>query len=303
MRNEEVIIKAAKIIVDDNNKVYKLSAKEVAYIIYATDGNGTQDRFITKKTLTAPQEWKNAFQRAGFTNVNVKPFGTMTIDGGVGGDLDIGEVTADLFNNSTNRPKINYSESPSRDNPYGGTQNIPADSRLGMPSIDTTNELQEFMLSKLKSSEDRIRAGWYGGTLVDWIDKLKSDTEGSSIKEILDMEFPYMNNSTLEKHLLDRQLKLEDYNPSKYEIKYFAITMRTLEFYLTQTGFKFLDVPENRVKDQLEKIIQSAMTFKKHKHYGQKEMSEYHKTHKERIAKDQDDTKDAIYYLLRSMFA
>ena len=38
-----------------------MSAKERAFIIYATDGSGTQDRFITTKNLRNELDWKNQF--------------------------------------------------------------------------------------------------------------------------------------------------------------------------------------------------------------------------------------------------
>ena len=304
MRNEESIIKVAKKIAEDNNKLYKLSSFGSAYIIYATDGHGTQDRFITRKNTLSPLDWKNAFEKVHFTNVVVKPFGYKTMEGGVEGDLDISQVTDEFYNNATNRPKINFVENPSQENPYGGNQSIPTDSRLTAPTADTSNELQKYIFEKLQNDENqRIRAGWYGGPLIAWINKLKADTEeGKEIKKILEMEFPYMENSLLEKHLHDRKLSFEDFEPTRYEIKYFAIVMASLEYYLSTPGIEFVDVPEKRVKDQLDSIITKAQSFRKHKHYGQEEMNEYYNTHESRIEKFQDDTADAIDYLLRSMF-
>lgn len=302
MRTEEIIIKLAKEIVSENNKIYKMSAKERAFIIYATDGSGTQDRFITTKNLRNEMDWKNQFESVGFTNVVVRPFGTNTLEG-VSGDLDFSEVTVDLFTNSTNRPKINYLETPNRANPYKGSQDIPADARLSAPSCDDTNELQKFIFDTLeKNDEARIRAGWYGGPLVDWLKKLEADSEGESIKKILEAEYPYMNNTMLEKHLLDRQLSLADYEPTKYEIRYFAIVMASLMYYISQPGVDFVDVPENRVKEKLKEIIQLAQSFKKHKHYGGKEMGEYFDEHQNKLMKRQDDTKDAIHLLMKGMF-
>lgn len=303
MRNEEVIIKAAKIIVDDNNKVYKLSAKQLAYIIYATDGNGTQDRFITKKNILSPQDWKNKFEGVGFTNVVVKPFGFETIDGGVEGNLDISEVNKEFFNNATNRPKINYSESPSRENPYGGTQNIPTDSRLGSITYDKTNELQKYIYDKLKSDDSRIRAGWYSGSLIDWLDRLSKDkAEGSTILNALEVEFPYMKNPSLERHLIDKQLNFADYEPNRYDISYFNIRMNPLFNYIATPYTKFVDVPENKVITKLEEIINSAQSFKKHKQYGSKEMQEHFDEHQRRLVKREDDTRDAVMLLLKGMF-
>ena len=301
MRNQDAIIKAAKKIVDENNKVYKTSAREMAYIIYATDGNGTQDRFITDKNSINERDWKSKFESVGFKNVIVKPFGTSTIEG-ASGDLNYNDVNPNLFNNATNRPKINYSETPSRKNPYEGTQNIPADSRLSTPSYDKTNELQQFIFEMLADDEQRIRAGWYGGSLSDWLNKLAADSEGTSIVEILDMKFPYMNNSMLEKHLLDKQLSFENYNPSKYEIRYFAIVMPSLQYFLTQPGVEFTDVPEKRVKDQLKQIVEKAKSFKKHKYYAKQEMDKYFEEHQNKIDRNDDAVKDAIFYLMRGMF-
>lgn len=302
MRTEDIIIKLAKEIVNENNKVYKVSAKERAFIIYATDGSGTQDRFVTTRNLRSEMDWKNQFESVGFTNVSVVPFGTKTLEG-VSGNLDFSEVTPDLFTNSTSRPKINYSESPTRENPYSGAQNIPADSRLSAPSCDDTNELQKFIFDALeKNDEARIRAGWYGGPLVDWLNKLEADTEGTEIKKILEKEYPYLNNSMLEKHLLDRQLSLADYEPSKYEIRYFAIVMASLKYFITQRGVEFVDVPENLVKAKLEEIIKLAQSFRKHKQYGQQEMGAYFDEHQNKLMKREDDTKDAIYLMLKGMF-
>jgi hypothetical protein len=120
MRNEDIIIKLAKEIVNENNKVYKVSAKQRVFIIYATDGTGTQDRFITTPNLKTEMDWKRQFESVNFTDVLVRPFGTKTLRG-VSGDLDFSEVTPDLYNNSTNRPKINYTESPTKENPYSGS--------------------------------------------------------------------------------------------------------------------------------------------------------------------------------------
>jgi hypothetical protein len=307
MRNEEVIVQAAKKIVDENNKIYKVSARGVAYIIYATDGNSTQDTFITNKNTISQQDWKNKFESVGFTNVVVKPFGTKTLQNVTGnldisGDLDFSEVTGDLFTNATSRPKINYSEKPTRQNPYAGTQDIPTDSRITPLSHDDTNELQSYIVDALKSEEERLRAGWYGGSLVDWLNKIQSDPEGKSIKEILDKDFPYMNNSMLEKHLIDRQLSLADYQPSKNEIRYFAIVMKSLAYYILTPGVEFIDVPENKVKEELNSIIKSAKSFKKHKYYGEKEMGEYFAEHQNRLVKRQTDTRDAITLLMKGMF-
>jgi hypothetical protein len=302
MRNEEVIIKAAKIIVDDNNKVYKLSAKQVAYIIYATDGNGTQDRFITNKNDRSPQEWKNAFERVHFTNVIVKPFGTSTLDNGSGGDLDFSEVTTNLYNTATSRPKINYSESPSRENPYAGTQSIPTDSRLGTITYDKTNELQKYIYDNLKSDENRIRAGWYSGSLIDWLDRVSKDPEGTTIADKLEEEFPYMKNHMLERHLVDKQLDFANYKPNRYDISYFNIRMNPLFNYIATPHSKFVDVPENRVIDNLKEIINAAQSFKKHKQYGSKEMQEHFGEHQRRLIKNEDDTKDAVMLLLKGMF-
>ena len=306
MRNEKIIIKVAKIIVDDNNKVYKLSAKQVAYIIYATDGNGTQDRFITNSNLHSPQDWKSKFESAGFKNVNVKPFGfksLITDKGGISGDLDIKEVDDKFFKNATNRPKINYSETPNRENPYSGSQNIPSDTRLSTPSYDDTNELQKFIFDLIGNNQgERIRAGWYGGSLLDWLNKLESDTEGEAIQKILELEFPYMNNSMLEKHLLDKQLSFEDFEPTKYQIRYFSIAMASLKYYITQPAEKFVNVPENKVKEKLKEIIALAQTFRKHKQYGNQEMSSYFDEHNKRLMDREDDTKDALMLMLKGMF-
>ena len=111
-----------------------------------------------------------------------------------------------------------------------------------------------------------------------------------------------MNNSFLEKHLIDRQIKLEDYNPSRYDIRYFAIVMQPLSYFLTTPGVTFVDVPEKRVKDALNEIIKSAFSFKKHKQYGANEMQEFYEQHKSKLVKQEEDTKDAIFYLMRSIF-
>jgi hypothetical protein len=160
------------------------------------------------------------------------------------------------------------------------------------------------MFEALKNDEARIRAGWYGGSLVDWLNKLESDPEGKvAIQEILDTEFPYMNNSMLEKHLLDKQLSFEDFEPTKYQIRYFSIAMASLKYYINQPGEKFVNVPENKVKDKLKEIITVAQSFKKHKQYGIKEMGEYFNEHQGKLMKRQDDTKDAIYLMLKGMFS
>ncbi len=301
MRNEDVIIKAAKIIVDDNNKVYKLSAKETAYIIYATDGNGTQDRFITNKNSNSPQDWKNKFLSAGFTNVSVKPFGFKTL-GGASGDLDINEVTKNLFNAATARPKINYSETPSRENPYGGTQSIPTDSRLGTITYDKTNELQKYIYDNMQNDEERVRAGWFSGSLMDWLNRVSKDNEGQGIADILELEFPYMKNSMLERQLIDRQISLADFKPTRYDIRYFNIDMNPLYNYIATPYYKLVDVPENRVIEELKNIINIAKSFKKHKQYGNKEMSDYFDKHNKKLIDREDDTKDAIYLMLKGMF-
>ena len=301
MRNEDVIIKAAKIIVDDNNKVYKLSAKETAYIIYATDGNGTQDRFITNKNSNSPQDWKNKFLSAGFTNVSVKPFGFKTL-GGASGDLDINEVTKNLFNAATARPKINYSETPSRENPYGGTQSIPTDPRLGTITYDKTNELQKYIYDNMQNDEERVRAGWFSGSLMDWLNRVSKDNEGSGIADILELEFPYMKNSMLERQLIDRQISLADFKPTSYDIRYFNIDMNPLYNYIATPYYKLVDVPENRVIEELKNIISIAKSFKKHKQYGNKEMSDYFDKHNKKLIDREDDTKDAIYLMLKGMF-
>jgi hypothetical protein len=302
MRNEEIIIKVARIIVDDNNKVYKLSAKQIAYTIYATDGNGTQDRFITNKNDRSPQEWKSAFEREHFTNVVVKPFGTSTLDNGSGGHLDFADVTPELYNTATNRPKINYSERPTRENPYSGTQSIPTDSRLGSITYDKTNELQKYIYDNLKSDENRIRAGWYSGSLIDWLDRVSKDPEGTTIGNNLEEEFPYMKNHMLERHLVDKQLDFTNYKPNRYDISYFNIRMNPLFNYIATPHSKFVDVPEDRVIKNLKEIITAAQSFKKHKQYGSKEMSSYLEEHNKKLMKRDDDANDTVMLLLKGMF-
>lgn len=299
---DEDLIKLAQKIVNENNLVYKFSAKSRSFIIYATDGNGTVDRFITGLNDKSEFDWKSKFESAGFKNVSVRPFGTSTTYGGqISGDLSFDEVDTNFFNNSTNRPKITYNESPTRQNPYEGYQYVPADSRLTTPSVDSTNELQNYMFEKLKSTEDRIRAGWYGGSLISWLSVLSKDSEGKQIENLLLEEFPYMNNSMLEKHLIDRQLKLEEYKPSKYEIRYFSIVMQPLAYYISTPDVSFTDVPEDRVKQALDSIIKSAMSFRKHKQYGSKEMSEFFDEHQRKLVKRQDDIKDAVFFLLKGL--
>lgn len=297
MRNEELLIRTAVKIVEENNKIYKTSARERVYIIYATDSTGTVDRYITVSNVKSELEWKQEFEKVGFSNVRVQPFD-------VPGDLDFSEVNVDLLKHSNARPKIDYTIKPTKNNPFEGSQSInTSDLRFGTISYDRSNSLQEFVFNQIKEPETRIRSGFFSGSLENWFVNLFSN---SNIEQLLKEQYPYMGNSSLLQYLFDKQhlnekSNAENYKPTDKEIIYFKIEMYPLIWWISEKNVRFADVPEKRIKEALNKIIDEAKNLKKNKQYGKTEMEGYYNNLEGERMKNQDNTRRMFTYLIKSM--
>lgn len=279
MENEDIIRLAVRL-TEENNSLYKKAALDQAFMIKAEDSAGTVDTFITVAGPKTADEWKNQFLYAGFKNPKVSPFRSS-------GNLQFRDVDADFFTETSNRPNWQMTHSPTGIdspffdyNPYAGS-NVGFDStdtRVGAAhSLDDTNKYQDYINKTLvPTQKDKIFAGWYDGSLMDWINKLILLKEDSNAKEILKKEYAYLyGNAFLQKFLLDKDIEPTTFSPTKFQINSLGIKMYTLFDILNTSNIELDDFPEKLIKDQLEIIVTNAKSHKFHKQYEQSDMNQF----------------------------
>lgn len=282
MENED-IIKLAVRLTEENNSLYKSAAREQAFMIKADDGSGYDDTFITVKGKETADDWKNAFTTAGFTNVIVSPFRT-------GGNLNIIDVTPAFLKEVQLRPKWEMQHSPTGSNtpftdynPYAGTDKgfDSRDTRFNPSgySYEGSNEYQKYILDQLKTDEAKIFSGWYGGTLFDWVLKIKSLS--SEMEEKLNKEYANLVSSPQLAHYFDQvkrrnpEYKPKNYAPDDLDINYYGIQMEKLETILGSKSVKLYEYPSGLILPELNSIIEFAKNHKFHKQYNQKDMDSF----------------------------
>jgi hypothetical protein len=264
------IIKLAVSITDENNSYVKQAARSQSFLINATDSSGTVDRFITMMDNRNANDWKNKFLAAGFTNVSVSPWTSS-------GNLSFDDVDSSFLSEISNRPKIGYSLSPTRKNPYAGTDvdQFSSDPRFGTHSSVDTNYLQSYLAKLMKEPKDKIKAGWYDGSILDWITKIVSLYP--ELAEVLDKQYPDIySNSLLGKHLIKEKIDPSTYYPSELEIDHFGIDMYPLWTWLSVKDVPAKYIPYKLMTEELNKILIKAKSHKFHKQFSQPEMSEFY---------------------------
>jgi hypothetical protein len=278
MKNED-IIKLAVQLTEENNSLYKQAARDQAFMIKAEDAAGTVDTFITVKGPNTADDWKNKFTTAGFGNVVVSPFRSS-------GNLNFNDVDTAFFTEISNRPNWRMTHSPTGRNtpftdynPYAGSDVgfDSTDTRVGAShSLDDTNKYQDYINQTLVPSvKDKIFAGWYDGSLMDWINKLISLND-SNAKEILKKEYAYLyGNAPLQKYLLDKDIDPAKFSPTKFQINSLGIKMYTLFDILSATNIELDDFPEELIKADLNDIVDNAKSHKFHKQYEQSDFNKF----------------------------
>lgn len=271
MENEE-IIKSAVEIVKDNNAFIKVSAQQQAFIIKADDGKGIPDTFVTVKGNETADKWEKTFSLAGFTRIVVTPFKGA-------GNLSIKDVNPDFLLRVQERAKFQHEHRPegintpfTDYNPYAGKDVAfdSADPRLTSSySHDSSNEYQDYLFQKVSTPKDKIFAGWYDGSLIDWILKLKNIDD--NVKKILE------KNSLICMEMLcckiiclkNREIKPQTFEPSKFEIKSLGIKMYSVLDILSASSLELDEFPETLVIKDLDAILKYAQEHKFHKQYQQ----------------------------------
>lgn len=292
MENQEIIKFAVKFI--ENDTQVKQAAREQAFIIKASDSTGTEDRFITTKGRETANDWKRQFTAAGFTNISVSPWQFE-------GNLSFSDVDAAFFNEVSNRPKIGYDLTPTRQNPFHGT-NVDLYSTDARYKTDhswkTDNFLHKHLVSKMNSDESKIRAGWFEGELTDWVNKIAALEP--SLANVLDEQYPYYNSTHILKHIIEEKIDASSFVPTEQEIDYFGIDMYPLFFYLQQDYLRTKVVPYKLMNEALDKVYDAAIKHKFHKQYNQPEMSEFQARRNQELVNKEDQAAGWLNLLLRS---
>jgi len=275
MENEE-IIKSAVEIVKDNNAFIKVSAQQQAFIIKADDGYGIPDTFVTVKGNETADDWKITFSLAGFTRIVVTPFKGA-------GNLSITDVNPDFLLRVRERAKFQHEHRPegintpfTDYNPYAGKDVAfdSADPRLTSSySHDSSNEYQDYLFQKVSTPKDKIFAGWYDGSLIDWILKLQSIDD--NVKKILEEKFARLyGNAFLQDYLLkNREIDPRSFMPSKFQIKSLGIKMYSVLDILSASSLELDEFPEDLVIGKLDAILKYAQEHKFHKQYQQSDFN------------------------------
>jgi hypothetical protein len=282
MENEEIIKLALKL-TEENNSLYKKAARNQAFMIKAEDSLGTVDTFITVEGLQNADAWKKQFETAGFGNVVVTPFRTS-------GNLNFNDVDSNFFNEISKRSKWQMTHSPkglntpfTPYNPYAGS-NVgfdATDSRLapGSHSVNGGNKYQEYISQKLKSDEDKVFAGWFDGSLEDWVKKIESLSD--NVRDALKVEYANLHSSPQLTQYFDQvrrrnpEYNLKVYKPENYDIKYYKIDMTELGDILQLSSVDLDDYPEELILPVLDSIIETARKHKLHKQYKQEDMDKF----------------------------
>jgi hypothetical protein len=279
MENKDIIKLAVKL-TEENNTIYKQAARNQAFMIKAKDSLGSEDTFITVAGPETADDWMNQFTTAGFSNVVVSPFRTS-------GNLQFSDVDPTFFNEISKRAKWRVEHSPTGlntwltdYNPYAGSDKgfDRADSRTPTAtshSIDSTNEYQKLINETLLPSEKyKVFAGWFNGSLMDWIIKMISlDKE---IEPILKKKYAYLyGNAPLQKYILDKDKDPETFVPTKFEIKTFGISLYSLYDIISHSDIDLDDFPEKLIEKDLQSIVDKAKSHKYHKQYEQEDMDKF----------------------------
>lgn len=298
MENEE-IIKSAVEIVKDNNAFIKVSAQQQAFIIKADDGYGIPDTFVTVKGNETADDWSRAFGAAGFKSITVTPFKGA-------GNLSITDVNPDFLLRVQERAKWQHEHRPEGipnpffdHNPYAGRdiKFDSADHRLSSSySHDSSNEYQDYLFQKVLTPKDKIFAGWYDGSLIDWILKLQSIDD--KFRKILENKYAYLyGNALLQDYLLkNRDIDPRKFEPKKFEIKSLGIKMYSVLDILSASSLELDEFPETLVIADLDKILKEAQEHKFHKQYQQSDFDNMLNTE---ISQQQEKDRKTFNYWTR----
>ena len=296
MENKE-IIKLAVRLTEENNSLYKQSAREQAFMIKARDSAGTVDTFITVKGSETADKWKDTFTAAGFSDVVVTPFRSS-------GNLTITDVDANFYNEVSKRAKWQREHSPSGlntpftpYNPYAGKDKPDyfdkTDTRITGAShtSDSSNKYQEYILKKLDSDKAKIFAGWYDGSLIDWINKIASMS--TDVDKKLQEKYANLLSSPQLLYYFDQikrrnpEYNLKVFKPTDHDVKVYNIEMKTIGEILSASPVDLDEYPEELILPVLDSIIETAYKHKFHKQYTQKDMDEFQqKEIDDQLAKD-----------------
>jgi hypothetical protein len=296
MENEE-IIKLAVRLTEENNSFYKQSARQQAFMIKAKDLMGTEDTFITVKGLETADEWKNKFNSAGFIDVVVSPFRSS-------GNLTYSDVDSNFLDAVSKRAKWQREHSPSglntpftAYNPYAGKDKPEyfdkTDTRISGASYssDSTNKYQDYILKKLSSDKAKIFAGWYDGSLIDWVKKIASLS--AEVDKNLQEKYANLLTSPQLLYYFDQikrrnpEYNLKVFKPTDHDVKVYHIEMKTLSEILSTSSVDLDEYPEELILPVLDSIIETAYKHKFHKQYTQKDMDEFQqKEIDDQLAKD-----------------
>lgn len=278
MGNEDIIRLAVKL-TEENNSVYKKAAMNQGFMIKAEDSSGTVDTFITVQGTQNADDWKLQFEIAGFKNVFVSPFRS-------NGNLQFSDVDPTFYNEISNRAKWQMTHSPTGINnpffdynPYAGSDVgfDSGDTRVGTAhSIDNTNKYQDYINQTLvPTQKDKIFSGWYDGSLMAWINKLIL-LKDSNAKKKLEKEYAYLyGNAPLQKYLLDKDIDITKFSPTKFQINSLGIKMYTLLNILTASNIELDDFPEKIIQSELKTMVEDAKSHKFHKQYEQSDMNKF----------------------------
>ena len=279
MENEEIIRLAVQL-TEENNSVYKKAARNQAFMIKAEDSSGTVDTFITVQGPETADQWRNQFSTAGFGNVVVSPFRSS-------GNLSFSDVDPAFFAEISKRAKWQVTHSPTGYdtpftdyNPYAGSDvgfdvSNPRTPMATSYSLDGTNKYQNYINKDLlKEPKYKVFAGWFNGSLIDWINKLIPISD--QIKDILEKQYAYLyGNAPLQKYLLDKDIEPKSFAPTKFQINTLGIKMYSLYDILSKSDIELDDFPENLIQSELKTMVDNAKSHKFHKQYEQSDMNQF----------------------------
>jgi hypothetical protein len=279
MENEDIIRLAVQL-TEENNSLYKNAARNQAFIIKAEDSSGTVDTFITVQGPETADQWKNQFSTAGFGNVVVSPFRSS-------GNLSFSDVDPAFFAEISKRAKWQVTHSPTGYdtpftdyNPYAGSDvgfdtSNPRTPMAASYSLDDTNKYQNYIdKDLLKEPKYKVFAGWYNGSLIDWINKLIPISD--QIKDILEKQYAYLyGNAPLQKYLLDKDIEPKSFAPTKFQINTLGIKMYSLYAILSTPDIELDDFPEGLILPEMQNIVNIAKAHKFFKQYEQSDMDQF----------------------------
>lgn len=279
MENEDIIRLAVQL-TEENNSLYKNAARNQAFMIKAEDSSGTVDTFITVQGPETADQWRNQFLTAGFGNVVVSPFRSS-------GNLSLSDVDPAFFAEISKRAKWQVTHSPTGYdtpftdyNPYAGSDvgfdaSNPRTPMAASYSLDDTNKYQNYINKDLlKEPKYKVFAGWFNGSLIDWINKLIPISD--QIKDILEKQYAYLyGNAPLQKYLLDKDIEPKSFAPTKFQINTLGIKMYSLYDILSTPDIELDDFPEGLILPEIQNIVNIAKAHKFFKQYEQSDMDQF----------------------------